>query len=196
MPPAATASPIATRLQPTPRAMRRPRADPEARRRLPEVGLEPTLPKRETDFESVASANSATPATCGHHPRFRHRLPPVYQSVNACATTLPPCPSERPNEIHRTQPSQVEGKLGDRRKNSRIHRGPLKCCSPGCCYSSWQSRSSLLGLTSVLQKLALSEAPHRIRPTQATRPAPLQAKPPLKRRRQAQHRARHRLERW
>ena len=31
---------------------------------IPKVGLEPTLPKRETDFESVASANSATSARC------------------------------------------------------------------------------------------------------------------------------------
>lgn len=29
---------------------------------MPVEGLEPTLPYRETDFESVASANSATPA--------------------------------------------------------------------------------------------------------------------------------------
>ncbi len=34
--------------------------------RVPEVGLEPTLPKREPDFESGASANSATPAAFGN----------------------------------------------------------------------------------------------------------------------------------
>jgi Trp operon repressor len=32
------------------------------RNRVPEEGVEPTLPKRERDFESRASASSATPA--------------------------------------------------------------------------------------------------------------------------------------
>ena len=31
--------------------------------RIPKMGLEPILPKREPDFESGASANSATPAS-------------------------------------------------------------------------------------------------------------------------------------
>ena len=30
---------------------------------MPEEGLEPTLPKREADFESAASPGSATPAS-------------------------------------------------------------------------------------------------------------------------------------
>ena len=38
------------------------KANPERLALIPEVGLEPTLP-RETDFESVASTDSATLAT-------------------------------------------------------------------------------------------------------------------------------------
>ena len=46
------------------------KANPERLALIPEVGLEPTLP-RETDFESVASTDSATLATAQSLPPSR-----------------------------------------------------------------------------------------------------------------------------
>ena len=54
---------------------------------MPEVGLEPTHPLRIRDFESRASANSATPAGVGNRPallRVRRRLGRV-ASVGTCS---------------------------------------------------------------------------------------------------------------